>query len=78
MDQGILLEASPVAIIGGIIFCMFVVPFIINLLFNGIKDKKNEGVILFWIFVILAVVMIIMTVKECSSFDIPFNESRHT
>ena len=78
MIQTILLKASPVVIVGGIILCMFVVPFLLSLLFDGMKGKKNEGVVIFWILVILVIGIIIMTMKECSSFDIPFQGSRHT
>ena len=78
MAQYILLEVSPIAIICGLIFCMFGVPFIISMLMSSMKGNKNEGSFIFWIFIILAVIIIIATVKECSSFDIPFQGSRHT
>lgn len=78
MIPSIILEASPAIIIGGLIVCMFVVPFLISCIFSGIKDNKNEGTIIFWLFMILAVIIIIATVKECSGFDIPFQGSRHT
>lgn len=78
MIKGILLEAGSGWIILGALVCMFGLPMLISLIVGSTNGKKGEGKFIFWAFVILIVVIVFATLKECGGFDMPSGTYRHT